>query len=154
MREKLTILMKSEQLTMTKFAELLGIHPSGISHILSGRNNASLDMVKKVLRRFPQINPDWLLLDKDEMYRVDHTSHAAELPLDGGENFSGAASTNVASQNTANTSTLNNNQPSESQAAQSATQNVLTSLSVNPSRVKRVILLLDDHTFESYEVKR
>ena len=154
MREKLTILMKSEQLTMTKFAELLGIQPSGISHILSGRNNASLDMVKKVLRRFPQINPDWLLLDKNEMYRVDHTSHAAELPLDGGENLSGAAPTSVASQNTANTSTFNNNQPSEAQAAQSATQNVLTSLSVNPSRVKRVILLLDDHTFESYEVKR
>ena len=86
MREKLTILMKSEQLTMTKFAELLGIQPSGISHILSGRNNASLDMVKKVLRRFPQINPDWLLLDKDEMYRTERPNQSSELPLGGGEN--------------------------------------------------------------------
>ena len=90
MREKLTILMKSEQLTMTKFAELLGIQPSGISHILSGRNNASLDMVKKVLRRFPQINPDWLLLDKEEMYRTERPNQSSELPLCGGENLSAA----------------------------------------------------------------
>ena len=154
MREKLTILMKSEQLTMTKFAELLGIQPSGISHILSGRNNASLDMVKKVLRRFPQINPDWLLLDKDEMYRTERPNQSSELPLGGGENLSAATSSDATSSNTSESSTLSSHQPSAPQATQTTTQDVLTSLSANPTRVKRVILLLDDHTFESYEVKR
>ena len=154
MREKLTILMKSEQLTMTKFAELLGIQPSGISHILSGRNNASLDMVKKVLRRFPQINPDWLLLDKDEMYRTERPNQSSELPLGGGENLSAATSSDATSPNISESSTLSSHQPSVQQATQTTTQDVLTSLSVNPTRVKRVILLLDDHTFESYEVKR
>ena len=154
MREKLTILMKSEQLTMTKFAELLGIQPSGISHILSGRNNASLDMVKKVLRRFPQINPDWLLLDKDEMYRTERPNQSSELPLVGGENLSAATSSDATSSNISESSTLSSHQPSVPQATQTTTQDVLTSLSANPTRVKRVILLLDDHTFESYEVKR
>lgn len=154
MREKLTILMKSEQLTMTKFAELLGIQPSGISHILSGRNNASLDMVKKVLRRFPQINPDWLLLDKDEMYRTELPNQSSELPLGGGENLSAATSSDATSSNISESSTLSSHQPSAPQATQTTTQDVLTSLSANPTRVKRVILLLDDHTFESYEVKR
>ena len=154
MREKLTILMKSEQLTMTKFAELLGIQPSGISHILSGRNNASLDMVKKVLRRFPQINPDWLLLDKDEMYRTERPNQSSELPLGGGENLSAATSSDATSSNISVSSTLSSHQPSVPQATQTTTQDVLTSLSANPTRVKRVILLLDDHTFESYEVKR
>jgi transcriptional regulator with XRE-family HTH domain len=154
MREKLTILMKSEQLTMTKFAELLGIQPSGISHILSGRNNASLDMVKKVLRRFPQINPDWLLLDKDEMYRTERPNQSSELPLGGGENLSAATSSDATSSNISEASTLSSHQPSVPQATQTTTQDVLTSLSANPTRVKRVILLLDDHTFESYEVKR
>jgi transcriptional regulator with XRE-family HTH domain len=154
MREKLTILMKSEQLTMTKFAELLGIQPSGISHILSGRNNASLDMVKKVLRRFPQINPDWLLLDKDEMYRTERPNQSSELPLGGGENLSAATSSDATSSNISESSTLSSHQPYVPQATQTTTQDVLTSLSANPTRVKRVILLLDDHTFESYEVKR
>ena len=66
MREKLLNLMKSEQLTASKLAELLDIQPSGISHILSGRNKPSFDLVQKILRRFPRVNPDWLLLDKDE----------------------------------------------------------------------------------------
>jgi len=38
MREKLLNLMKSEQLTAIKLAELLDIHPFLISHILVGRN--------------------------------------------------------------------------------------------------------------------
>ena len=66
MREKLLNLMKSEQLTASKLAELLDIQPSGISHILGGRNKPSFDLVQKILRRFPQVNPDWLLLDKGE----------------------------------------------------------------------------------------
>ena len=45
--------------------------PSGISHILSGRNKPGFDLLQKILRRFPRINPDWLLLDSPQMYRSD-----------------------------------------------------------------------------------
>ena len=37
MKEKLQQLMKSEGLTSSRMAEILGIQPSGISHILAGR---------------------------------------------------------------------------------------------------------------------
>ncbi len=70
MREKLLSLMKNENLTPSKLAELLGIQPSGISHILAGRNKPSFDLVQKILRRFPQINPDWLFLDQKPMYQI------------------------------------------------------------------------------------
>ena len=69
MRDKLLLLMKKEGLTSSRLAELLGIQPSSISHILGGRNKPSFDFVQKILRRFPNINPDWLLIDKGEMYR-------------------------------------------------------------------------------------
>ena len=69
MREKLQQLMNAEQLTGSKLAEYLGIQPSSISHIMGGRNKPSLDFVQKILQRYPRINPDWLLLDSDEMYR-------------------------------------------------------------------------------------
>ena len=77
MREKLLSLMRSEGLTSSRLAELLGIQPSGISHILSGRNKPSFDFVQKILRRFPTINPDWLLLDQGPMYRDTADSAAA-----------------------------------------------------------------------------
>lgn len=69
MDEKLKKLMKHEGLNSTRLAEILDIQASGISHIMSGRNKPSFDFLVKLLQRFPQLNPDWLLLDKGSMYR-------------------------------------------------------------------------------------
>lgn len=69
MREKLLDLMKSEGLKSSQLADMLGINPAGISHILAGRNKPGFDLLQKILRRFPRINPDWLLLDTGPMYR-------------------------------------------------------------------------------------
>ena len=60
MREKLLDLMKNEGLKPSQLAELLEINPAGISHILAGRNKPGFDLLQKILRRFPRINPDWL----------------------------------------------------------------------------------------------
>jgi plasmid maintenance system antidote protein VapI len=69
MEAKLRQLMKHEGVNSTRLAEILGIQASGISHIMSGRNKPSYDFLLKLLQRFPQINPDWLLLDRGPMYR-------------------------------------------------------------------------------------
>lgn len=62
-------LMKNEGLKSSQLAEMLGINPAGISHILAGRNKPGFDLLQKILRRFPTISPDWLLLDQGPMYR-------------------------------------------------------------------------------------
>ena len=72
MREKLLDLMKNEGLKPSQLAEQLEINPAGISHILAGRNKPGFDLLQKILRRFPRINPDWLLLDSDKMYRDEY----------------------------------------------------------------------------------
>ncbi|MFI3319091.1 MAG: helix-turn-helix transcriptional regulator [Rikenellaceae bacterium] len=71
MKEKIRYLMKSEGLTSSRFAEILEIRPSGVSHLLAGRNKPGFELLQKILTRFPKINPDWLLLDKGEIYRDD-----------------------------------------------------------------------------------
>ena len=76
MKEKLRDLMTKEGLKPSQLAEIFGIKPAGISHMLSGRNKPGFDSLQKMLRRFPQINPDWLLLDQGPMYRSDYTSQA------------------------------------------------------------------------------
>lgn len=72
-------LLREKQLTATSLARLLEIQPSGISHIMSGRNKPSFDLVVKILSAFPDINPDWLLLDSDEVYRRGGTSSTRDL---------------------------------------------------------------------------
>ena len=79
MKEKLEYLLREKQLTATSLARLLEIQPSGISHIMSGRNKPSFDLVVKILSAFPDINPDWLLLDSDEVYRRGGTSSTHDL---------------------------------------------------------------------------
>ncbi|MFM1836104.1 MAG: hypothetical protein RJA04_792, partial [Bacteroidota bacterium] len=53
--EKIELLIKRKQLSASQFADKLGIPRSSISHILSGRNKPSLDVVQKILRVFPEI---------------------------------------------------------------------------------------------------
>jgi transcriptional regulator with XRE-family HTH domain len=60
--------MRAKNITAKQFAEEIGIQPSGMSHILGGRNNPSLEFAMKVLRRYPEIDANWLLLGRGAMY--------------------------------------------------------------------------------------
>ena len=147
MREKLLNLMKSEQLTASKLAELLDIQPSGISHILSGRNKPSFDLVQKILRRFPRVNPDWLLLDKDEMYRtIDIEPQPATSQSISTEELDEAIQQSTVSGMTT--------PATNSTSASTPAQQIAAAYAPKSGNVKRVIVLFDDHTFESYEVSR
>jgi transcriptional regulator with XRE-family HTH domain len=68
MKERILEFLKAENKSSAIFAEEIGVQPSSISHILSGRNNPSLDFVLKMLKRYPYLSTDWLLFGKSTMY--------------------------------------------------------------------------------------
>lgn len=69
MKDRLLQLMRSEGLTALKFAEIMEVRPSNISHIISGRNNPGFEFISRFLQRFPDINPDWIINGQGDMYR-------------------------------------------------------------------------------------
>ncbi len=69
MKERLVEFLKAENKSSAQLAEEIGVQPSGISHILSGRNNPSLDFVLKMLEKYQYISTDWLLFGKGSMYK-------------------------------------------------------------------------------------
>jgi transcriptional regulator with XRE-family HTH domain len=69
MKERILEFLKAENKSSAQFAEEIGVQPSGISHIVSGRNNPSLDFVLKMLDRYKYLSVDWLLFGRGEMYR-------------------------------------------------------------------------------------
>jgi len=73
MKERILRFLQVENKTSSQFAEEIGVQPSSISHIISGRNNPSLDFILKMLGKFGNINPDWLLFGNGEMYRDSTT---------------------------------------------------------------------------------
>ena len=87
MKGRIEKLMEKEGMSPTKFAEEIGIQRSGLSHILTGRNNASLDVVNKILDRFNYVNSDWLLSGKGAMYRHDKPAVQPSLFVDESDDF-------------------------------------------------------------------
>jgi transcriptional regulator with XRE-family HTH domain len=69
MKERLLEFLKNENKSSAQLAEEIGVQASGISHILSGRNNPSLDFVLKMLKKYQFLSTDWLLFGKGSMYK-------------------------------------------------------------------------------------
>lgn len=68
MKERLLEFLKRENKSSAQLAEEIGVQASGISHILSGRNNPSLDFVLKMLEKYQFLSTEWLLFGKGSMY--------------------------------------------------------------------------------------
>jgi len=68
MKERLIQLLDLEQLSPSKFADIIGVQRSSISHVISGRNKPSFDFLQKTLKAFPGLNASWLMLGEGTMY--------------------------------------------------------------------------------------
>ena len=81
MINRINLILQAKNITARQFAEEIGIQPSGMSHILGGRNNPSLDFVAKVLRRYPEIDANWLIMGRGQMLATAaQPLHSAEVP--------------------------------------------------------------------------
>ena len=69
MKDRLLKFLNSEELSSARFAEIIDVQPSSVSHILSGRNKPGFDFIQKILINFPSLNADWLILGKGNMYK-------------------------------------------------------------------------------------
>lgn len=61
MNERIQKVLTSSGLSASEFSKRLNIQRSRLSHILSGRNNASLDVIKKINNNFPEYTLEWLI---------------------------------------------------------------------------------------------
>lgn len=67
MKGRIAQIIQKEGVTAAQFADKIGISPSSLSHILSGRNNPSLEVVMKIHKACDYISLDWLLYGEGEM---------------------------------------------------------------------------------------
>lgn len=68
MKERIILFLSENNLTSTKFADVIGVQRSSISHILSGRNKPSFDFIEKMLVAYPKLNAQWLITGKGNMF--------------------------------------------------------------------------------------
>lgn len=136
-------LLEAEGLSPQQFAERIGVQRSAISHIMSGRNKPSFDMMRRIIEAFPHVSAEWLIVGRGRM----RSGPAVPLPslfeaVDegrGAEEGPNCEFTNV-----------NNSPPSASPAD-------VGQLDAHKPRggdacrgLVRVLLLYSDGTFDSY----
>lgn len=59
------------QMSPSAFADTIGISRSGMTHLLTGRNQPSLDVARKILAKYPELSTEWLIMGMGEMFRSE-----------------------------------------------------------------------------------
>jgi transcriptional regulator with XRE-family HTH domain len=141
-RERIQRFLTLEGISPTRFADEIGVQRSGVSHILSGRNNPGFEFVQKILSRYKQINAEWLMMGTGNMLKTVRQGNLF------GENEIIAPQL-----------------PSESQIAQpesvkalekepqlNINQDVIDSFpqGKNGAQVAKIVLFYSDNTFETF----
>ena len=82
MNDRLQRFLELEQLSPSRFADILGVQRSGMSHILSGRNKPSFDFIRKMILKFPTLNAEWLITGKGKVYKEQLSQPSLDSPVD------------------------------------------------------------------------
>lgn len=156
MKEKLDILCQTFNINASELAKSLDVEASAISHIKSGRNKPRYDFLVKILRTYPMINPDWLLLDSDQVLRegaaVPSGLGALPLPDDaslGSDDLGSEVATVEELHKPMECSNVRRTEESYADSARSV-DSLFSQRSLAGKRVERVIILYSDKSFESY----
>lgn len=75
-------ILEQKNLTPSRFADKIDVPRSTISHILSGRNKPSLEVIQKILNAFPDVPIEWLIQGKGSYSLQTYTLFGASDPAD------------------------------------------------------------------------
>ncbi|MRT92731.1 helix-turn-helix transcriptional regulator [Ancylomarina sp. 16SWW S1-10-2] len=141
MKDRIMELLNTEGLSASKFADIIGVQRSSMSHILSGRNNPSLDFIQKIMRSFPDVSGDWLLSGGGEMTKNQASAPLFQETINDETPGSYSANQPPRLKKEAPTSTLN--KPDQS-------PNLDMSAFVSGKKIEKVVVFYTDKTFKEY----
>jgi transcriptional regulator with XRE-family HTH domain len=83
MVDRIKEIMLNKGLSPSQFADSVEVPRPVLSHVLSGRNKPSLEVVQKILLAFPEIDMAWLLLGQPHSPNLVPTEAPAPSPDEG-----------------------------------------------------------------------
>ncbi len=146
--------MERENLSPTKFAEILKIQPSNISHLLSGRNKPSFELLQKITEAFPNISGDWLLTGQGNYVKGTNTT-TLKSPISGEFNKVPSLFDQIKPISAItpvippDLDVIGIKPPVNTEKTSSASQQLIP----NPEKVKKIIIIYDDNSFEELNPK-
>jgi transcriptional regulator with XRE-family HTH domain len=133
--ERIKLILDKEGISPSELADSLGIGRPLLSHIFSGRNKPSLQVVLKILETYPAYSANWLLTGKEAANDFKKTPLKIEVQDNPKTDFVENTIVNK----------------SESQPELPKTKNAKTLPKEQP---EVVLLMFEDKTFESYKLRK
>ncbi len=140
LNDKIKQILVDKSISPSHFADEIGVQRSSISHILAGRNKPSLDIVQKIIRRYPDLGMDWIWEDEEfppvdlNQKAYDSRTYPQATPANGhvayGSDFNGKRN-----------------------AMPSPVQTNLTAQELPPTlekSIERILIFYSDGTFKQY----
>lgn len=150
-KDRIEKIIEKEGLNATQFASEIGIKSPTLSHILNGRNNPSLDVLKRILDRYREISSDWLILGVGPMVRGIKQPQALTLFDNDEASISRSA---ISSEKTVQNSGVENDvKQKKTDANLIDAQNSVVTSHTSTKVVKKIIVYYDDNTFQEFEGK-
>jgi len=161
MKERLIQLLDLEQLTPSKFADIIGVQRSSVSHLISGRNNPSFDFIQKTLTAFPGLNAEWLILGQGAMYdqmgrgatgnlfEAPEEENLVQIPVD----ITGQGTENDVPEDSQRDKeeTISSPIPDLTQVPEDITDDLGQEESRIPGNIVQVMVFYDNDTFRTYK---
>ena len=80
--ERIQELIEQTGLSNKSFAEKVGVSPAIISHITSGRNKPSLNLIQQITNVYTNVNIDYLLSGRGSLYSQQGERHQKSIDTD------------------------------------------------------------------------
>lgn len=146
MKNRIKLIMEKENLTPAKFADRLQINRAIVSHILSGRNNPSLEVVTRILSEMNYLQPEWLLNGTGRMYKdgfdAEDIPKEPDLFSQQQEFVSGESVRTEKWKETELKERVNHRQPAE--------YKTVDSVKTVDRKITQIIIYYNDNTFETF----
>lgn len=121
MNRRFQTILDLENLSPAQLADRLGVQRSGISHILSGRNKPSFELLQRVVQSFPEISAEWLITGNGKPLKEQNLAAAS------GATSGAASSAASGAANSRSSGTTPSTTPSISPSTTSGSNNSSTS---------------------------
>ena len=135
--KRLEIILEYHSLTASSFADKIGVQRSSLSHLLSGRNKPSLDLILKITSVFPEVDLYWILNGKGSFPKSEE-----KFTANAGEKFSGQEEdkTDLFSNSAGQKPVIKEDKISDSLFR-----------NANPENIEKIVILYKDGTFSEFK---
>ncbi|MBQ7222904.1 MAG: helix-turn-helix transcriptional regulator [Bacteroidales bacterium] len=143
MEDRLKLFLSMEGISASQFAAKMNVQRSGLSHLLSGRNKPSYDFLARMLKEYPDLNAEWLLLGIGKPYKngIEKQSEQVfeDMPdFEEEEDQEDYPSLFAHEEPVVDTESSNSSEQ----------ENIIVNQKIDSSKINKIIILYDNGTYE------